>query len=288
MVVLLELLVVILVFFGLYFLLTEFIVLPTVQSKKAINFLVQEKISLSDQFVIPLANRLEHSIQLDNIRKATLKTKLYSAELNCTPEYYVARAIATGLIFVIGAIPCFIISPIISVACIMLGIMVYFHEIGQVDEIIKKKRESIEGELVLFVTTIKQSLTTSRDVLHILNNFRKICSDNFRKELDITIADMKTGSYEDALKRFEERISSAELSEIVSGLQAVMRGDDQTVYFEILAHDLMAKNRERLKREAIHRPEKMQPISYLMMFCFMAMFIYGIIMQVYDTMKNLF
>ncbi len=288
MISMMELLITVLISIGLYYILTGIIVLPTMESKKAINSLVQDKVSIADQLIIPLANRLEKHIQLDELRRATLKTKLYSAELHCTPEYYVAKATATGLVFMLLAIPCYIITPIISLVCILFGILLYFQEINKVDDIIKKKREKIEGELVLFSTTIKQSLATSRDVLHILDSFRKVCSIDFRKELDITIADMKTGSYEDALKRFDERISSSELSEIVSGLLAVMRGDDQTIYFEILSHDLMAKQKESIKREALRRPDKMKPISYLMMFCFLAMFMYGIIIQMADTMKDLF
>ena len=43
----------------------------------------------------------------------------------------------------------------------------------------------------------------SRDVLKILTSYRRVAGRDFGAELDQTIADMKTGNYENALIRFE-------------------------------------------------------------------------------------
>ena len=284
-----HLLITILIFIGLYFIFTEFIVLPTVSSKNAINSLVQEKTSMVDLMINPISNMLEKYITLDDLHHITLENKLVSAGLNVTPEHYIARSIASGISVGLFSIPMAVITPVLSIACLVLGIVFYFVEYNQVDNIIKKKREKIEGELSLFANTIKQSLANDdKDILSILTKFSTICGEDFKKELDMTISDILTGNLENALKRFDERVSSAELSEIVSGLLAVTRGDDQTVYFEILSRDLTVKQRENLKRQALKRPEAMKPVAYLMMFSTIAILMYGVIVNLIDTLKSLF
>ena len=58
---------------------------------------------------------------------------------------------------------------------------------------------------------------------------------DFGAELDQTIADMKTGNYENALIRFETRIGRPMLWDVVRGLVGVLRGDDQRMYFKMIS-----------------------------------------------------
>ena len=48
-----------------------------------------------------------------------------------------------------------------------------------------------------------------------LTSYRRVAGRDFAAELDQTIADMKTGNYENALLRFETRIGSPMLSDVV-------------------------------------------------------------------------
>ena len=64
------------------------------------------------------------------------------------------------------------------------------------------------GEIPRFALTVGQSLENDRDVLKILTSYRRVAGKDFGAELDQTIADMKTGNYENALIRFETRIGS--------------------------------------------------------------------------------
>lgn len=67
--------------------------------------------------------------------------------------------------------------------------------------------ELIEGELPRFVATIHQELAASRDVLRILENYKKHSGPDFGRELDVLTADMRSSSYEAALIRFEARMA---------------------------------------------------------------------------------
>ena len=57
----------------------------------------------------------------------------------------------------------------------------------------------------------------SRDVLTILENYKRHAGPDFARELDVLTADMRSSSYEAALVRFEGRLASPMLSDIVRG-----------------------------------------------------------------------
>jgi len=298
--------------FGLYEVATEFISMPSSSACKAVLSMKKTKTSLSETLTIPAANYLSKKLRLNPERRSTLEKKLYSADIQYSPEFFVAKSIAEGVLIALFSIPVYfiaplmgfifrllkidetmlavlnIIMPMVSVACIIMGIMVYVKRIQELDQIIQKKSEKIEGDLVLFSSTIKQQLAVSRDVMKILQSYRKICSPEFTHELDKTIADMKTGNYETALRHLESRVPSVDLSEIIRGLLSVMRGDDQRGYFEMLTHDLTVKSKEELKRAAMKRPDKLKPVTVLLVCAFMAMYLYVIILQIVEQMQGLF
>jgi len=84
----------------------------------------------------------------------------------------------------------------------------------------------------------------------ILEHFKKNAGVVFAKELDIVTADMRSSSYEAALTRFEARLNSPQLSDVVRGLIGVLRGDDGAIYFQMLAHDFKSLELQRLKGDA--------------------------------------
>ena len=79
--------------------------------------------------------------------------------------------------------------------------------------------------------------------------------------------------YEAALIRFEARMGSAIISDIVRGLVGILRGDDGRMYFQMLSHDLKALELQRLKAKAAKIPPKIRVFSFLMLMCFMLTYI---------------
>lgn len=298
--------------YGLYQVASEFISMPSSAARKAVLSMKKTKTSFTETLTIPAANFLSKKIHLNAERRSTLEKKLYSADIQYSPEFFITKSIAEGVLVALFSVPVYflaplmgfifkamginetalaflnVILPITSMFCIIMGIMVYVKRIQELDQIIKKKGEKIDGDLVLFASTIKQQLAYSRDVMSILQSYRKICSPEFTHELDKTIADMKTGNYETALRHLESRVPSVGLSEIIRGLLAVMRGDDQRGYFEMLTHDLTVKSKEDLKRAALKRPDKLKPVTVLLLCAFMAMYLYVIILQIAEQMSTLF
>ena len=72
---------------------------------------------------------------------------------------------------------------------------------------------------------------------------------------------MRSSSYEAALTRFEARINSPMLSDITRGLIGVLRGDDGTMYFQMLSHDMKQLELQRLKARAMKIPPKIRVFS---------------------------
>ena len=134
---------------------------------------------------------------------------------------------------------------------------------------------------------MQKQLSSTTDIIKIFESYRKVCGDAFRHEIDVTIADMKTGSYEPALLNLDNRVRSDALSQIIRGLLSVLKGDDQRMYFDMLVHDLANSERERLKRIALRRPSKLNSASALILICFVLILVYIIGYQIITEVKEM-
>ena len=133
-----------------------------------------------------------------------------------------------------------------------------------------------------------QELKNSSDVLSMLEQYKENAGAAFRKELDIVCADMRSSSYEAALTRFEARLNSPQLSDVVRGLIGVLRGDDGAVYFQMLTHDFKQTELQRLKAKAAKIPPKIRVYSFAMRMCFLATYFAIIIYEIIRSMGTLF
>ena len=136
--------------------------------------------------------------------------------------------------------------------------------------------------------TIGQNLENDRDVLKILTSYRRVAGKDFGAELDQTIADMKTGNYENALIRFETRIGSPMLSDVIRGLIGVLRGDDQRMYFKMICFDMRQIEQNNLKKEAAKRPKKIQRYSMMMLICIMIIYLVVLCTEVMSSLGAFF
>ena len=261
---------------GLYILLANILKLPRIAVTKAVlNVTRQDKkqTKILEVLVFDLSSKLANHIRLEEYKKRKLSSTLRSAGIKLTPETFIARAwVKTGLIATL-LIPVMPIIPVLAPVIILLAITVFFRELRLADEILRQKREEIEYELPRFVSTISQALKASRDVTAILISYQKSAGDSFGQELEITIADMKSGNEETALTRLEARIGSTMLSDVVRGLISVKRGDNGAMYFEMLNHDFKQVELQKLKLIAMKQPGKVKKYSFLMLGCFLLMYL---------------
>lgn len=277
--------------FGMFFLLAERLRLPALKTSKAIvNTGKQEKkmSMILDAWLMDGAVKVSGFIRINQYKRSRMANMLKASGMAMTPEVYTAYAILKAGGVCIFAIPCLFLVPLLAVLAIFLGVLVYFREIRKADEMLKEKKETIEGELYRFVSTITQELVSSRDVLSILEHYKGNAGEAFRGELDILCADMRSSGYEAALTRFEARLNSPQLSDIVRGLVSVLRGDDGVVYFQMLCHDFRQMELQRLKAKAAKIPPKIRVYSFLMLVCFLATYFAIIGFEILQSMGSLF
>ncbi len=272
---------------GIYFIVTEFLIVPDDKARKSVlNYGKGSNRMTSEEIITVISAKIVRFVKLDENYKNTLQKKLSAAEIAYTPELYMARAVAGGiLVLMIGAAFALLLSAFISwiivlAVFVLLAVFSVFKMKDEADEIIKKKAEEIEPELALFASTIQKQISSTTDIIKIFESYRKVCGEAFRHEIDVTIADMKTGSYEPALLRLDNRVRSEALSQIVRGLISVLKGDDQRFYFDMLVHDLENAERERLKRIALKRPSKLDSASAATLVCFVVILVYIIGYQI--------
>lgn len=273
---------------GIYLILADRFKLASLKKSKqivAVNKRQKKKSAKSLEVILfEQASRLSKYIHLDDYKRDRLEIILKSAQIKMSPEAYMADVYIKTGIALLFAIPSFFITPFLSIVFLITAVVIYFITYNRASEILKKKKNNIEIELPRFAMTIEQELRVSRDVFRILENYQKNSSSKLGDELEIVIADMRSGSYEEALRRFESRIGSSSLSEIIRGLLGVLNGNDETVYFRMLANDLKELEFQRLRGIAMKRPQKIKKYSAAMLSCLML--IYGVVIM-YEIINGL-
>jgi hypothetical protein len=276
---------------GLYLILAELFKVPTYKATKAILGTVKKnkkKARNSDAVLMELAAKLSKVLPMDEYKKRKLNATLKSAEILMTAELYISQAIVKAALVLACAIPCLLVVPILSPAFIIIGVAIYFSESTKADKLITARRQEIEYELPRFVATLTQELQASRDVLSMLETYQKNAGAALKNELAITTSDMRTGNFEGALTRFEARVSSAMLSDVVRGLVGVLRGDDGVTFFRMLSHDMKQLEIQRLKKLALERPPKIRKYSFMLLACMLLLYMGVMGYQILGTMSGIF
>ncbi|MEA5022220.1 hypothetical protein SDC9_21971 [bioreactor metagenome] len=276
---------------GLFLILADVLKLPAMGAAKAILGVGKENrraAKTTEAWLMSGAVRLANSIRMDEYKRSRMANVLKAAGIAMTPEIYTSYAIVKAGTILLGALPCLFLLPLLAPVFMILGILTYFKETKRAEEQLREKREEIEGELPRFVATVEQTLKASRDVLAMLEAYKKNAGPAFAHELDVLTADMRSSSYEAALIRFEARLNSPMLSDVVRGLIGVLRGDDSAVYFQMLAHDFKALELRRLKGEARKIPPKIRVFSFVMLMCFLLTYLVIIALEIMNSFSSMF
>ena len=276
---------------AVFYILADLFALPYLKTSKAvINLSKQQRDKTSglDVWLKGLATALSKFIKINEFKKAQLEADLKTAQMDITPEMFKANAIVKALIIVVLAIPMAFIFPLLCPVIIFLAIFLYNLEIKSVSRRIKDKRQKIEYELPRLVFTIEKTLKHNRDVLYMLDSYRENAGKEMKHELDITVADMKSGNYEAAITRLEARVGSAQMSDVCRGLIGILRGDDTSLYWSSLAIKFNDIQRQQLRLQAQKIPKKVKRLSMCLLFCFMLIYIVVILSQIMSSIGVLF
>ena len=278
--------------FGCYHLSCAFVDVPTAQTSRMMMLAKKQtgtsNEKLFDVYLTKIAGKLAPLLKLDPIKKGRLALTLGIAGIPLTPECYTMKAFLTASATGLLGIPLFMVMPLMGLLIMGLAVMVWFSTYYKAFDLVKKRRKLIEAELPRFAVSIQQGLATDRDVLKLLTSYRRIAGPHLGQELDTTIADMRTGNYENALLHFQNRVGSTMLSDIVRGLIGTLRGDDQQMYFKMLVFDMRQIEQNNLKKEAGKRPKQMQKYSMMMLFCILLIYVVVLSVEVIGSLGAFF
>jgi len=276
---------------GLFLILADVKRLPYMKTSKAVLNLSKkqkEKSSGLDVWLKGIATWLSKHLKLNEFKRIQLESDLKTAQMDISPEMFKANVVVKAALIGIFAVPVLFIFPLLCPVILFLAVFLYRREVKNVSVRIKAKREKIEYELPRLVFIIDKTLKHNRDVLYMLESYVQNAGVELKHELDITVADMRSGNYEAALTRLEARVGSSMMSDVCRGLIGILRGDDTALYWTSLLLKFNDIQRQQLRLQAGKVPGKVKRLSMCLLFCFMLIYIVVIVAQIMTSMNVLF
>ena len=276
---------------ALYYLTCAFADVPTRKTSRMMLMAQRQgkrRENIFDVYAAKVSSKIAPYVRLDKMKRASLERTLKIAGNSLTPECYVAKAWVIAGTVALSAVPMAFLIPLMVPVLIGLAVALWFSTYYTAFDYVKKRRKRMEKEIPRFALSIGQSLENDRDVLKILTSYRRIAGKEFGAEIDQTIADMKTGNYEQALLHLEARVDSPLLSDVTRGLIGVLRGDDQRMYFQMITFDMRQIEQNDLKKEAAKRPRLIQRYSMMMLLCIIMIYMVVLCVEVFDSLGVFF
>ncbi len=248
----------VLITIGLYNIALDFFKVPYYKISKATVRTIGKTAGDSKFSVIKndIINFIAKNIRMDKYKHQLLEQKLLTANIAKSPKQYKAEQVFGFIVGLIFAIIGLIVFPLIGIIILVLNVLIYISSNSNIDKAIKEKKESIEKELGLFVYQTSKKAERNKDVLKLLENYTQYAGQAFKRELEITIAEIKSGNEIVALTRLESRINSNALSDVIKGLISMSQGNDTLLYWQSLSVKFDEMTRQYLEREALKIPPK--------------------------------
>lgn len=277
---------------GMYLLGLNLLRIPTKKSRRAFDATVERqstKPKRIDRWMDSLRQWIAGHLKINPYRRMELEEDLFAAEMNMTPEQYMAQSIVkVGGLGLLAIVCFFVISPLFGSVVAATTVVLYVRDQKEMPSRIRARREAIEKELPRLVSTVQKTLLHSRNVLRILEDYIPNSGPEMEKELVITVADMKSGSYETAISRLEARVGSDLMSEVCRGLQSIIRGNDTTAYWETLSVRLRDNQKQLLRRQALKAPNKVKRLNFTLLLCILLLYGTVIVTEIADMIGVLF
>ena len=276
---------------GIGFLLAERLKLPSRAASRAMHSMGRNRKDKPNPLTLlmrELSGRLAGKLRLNDYRRAQLEADLRTGDMTQTPEQFVAENIVRAGTVAVLAVPVAFVSKFFSVLLLVAAVLLYRLGSMTLRKKIGARRARIELELPRFVANIEKILPHSRDVLAMLESYRTGAGEEFGRELDITVADMRSGNDEAALTRLEARVGSSALSDVVRGLIGILHGEDNSVYWANLSLKFSETGRQNLREQAGKVPKRVRRLSLVLLGCFFLIYIVVIGEVLLNSLGGLF
>lgn len=226
---------------------------------------------------------------LDEAAASRLEKDLEKANLSVTPREYTARKYLTIAAGIGLTAVCISLNFVFGALTVLLGmIFALMKQRDALDVKIRKKEGIISQEMPRFARSICRSLQSSRDLESVIGAYRKVAGPELGGELDVLLAEMKSGNVQSALIHFENRLGTPEAFRLCGALRDMSMGIDQTATLSYLADDMARQAKENIRKELSLRPAKMRRTYYPAIAVCIAMILYVLVVYVINNFNNLF
>lgn len=226
---------------------------------------------------------------LDEASAEKLGRSLIKAGVMITPRVYTAKKYLI-VAFGICLMAIFLLQHFFFgiVVCVMVVAYALIKLHNTLTSKIKKKELIILQEMPRFARTICRSLQNDRDLVNVIGAYRKTAGPELGSELDVLLAEMKSGNVQNALIHFEDRLGIPEVSRLCGAIRDMSMGIDQTATLSYMADDMARQAKENIRKELSLRPGKMRRTYYPAIGICIAMIMYVLVVYVINNFTNLF
>lgn len=239
--------------------------------------------------LLKAAKKLAPKIKLDSFKRVRLARALEVIKSPLTAEEHTAFVVLSSAVIALIGIVALPFNTIIGAAVVIYAYLTFTKSKKKVFRLYHQMRYDIESELPRFVSFIEQKLMNAdSSVLDMIEEYKLTDNAAFIGELDRTLADMNTSSYENGLLGLNKRIGSEQLAMVVKGLLGLIRGEDQLVYFTMLKNDMNKLEINELKQNAQGKQKQISKYSGLLFFAIVLILATPLVIVIFDSVTKLF
>ncbi len=255
--------VIILFAFAIYNLISSVFNVPKFKTSKYINNLKQMGKLRADPFafITVLSKSFAKYVPLSLAKEVKLNKLLTGALSNEKPNEFVARLILAFILICSLGIPLAFITPWIAIIPFVFAILFVIAQHGDLQKKSEEQQQLVEKEAPRLIENFSHNIKTNRNIINIFDNYINNYDSYLSKELAKTVEDMRTGSQEVALQRFELRMKNPLISQFVRGIIASLRGEDMTMFFNDLVLKVSALRKQHLTQQALKVKPKISRMS---------------------------
>lgn len=278
--------------FGIYMLLLYFAKLPTKKSEKVLetvsNLDKEEEQTTINKILGGFSKKvILNFVELGDSTKYKLQTALSYFHYNVTPEQHYSDALSAGICVALLSACLGILNPIFIVVGMVFGVLIFKNELDAPVKRLNSVRQNIDYDSAIFCKFVADALKEgNRNVIDILTSCKESVSTDFKLELEHTLTDMKTGNQEEALIEMGKRLNISSMTQIVVGLLGVLRGDNQTSYFEMLYEKFYKEELARIKKKNSVKVNAISKVTMLLILPVVGMILIGVILVLMEELKN--
>lgn len=282
---------VILIGIGIFFVLSYLYQTPTLATasaiKSVVNINTDEKESFLSKMFHGISKKIAPHITLNPSTKYKVQLALDYQHYTSTAEEHCVEAASAGVLVGLLVSILGVINPIFIIFGVVGGFLIFRLEFEGPLKEMDKIRENINNDSSLMAKFIADSLKDeNRNVVEILTSCKNSVSNDYKNELETTITELKTINQETALTNMSKRLNSPNVTQIVMGLLGVLRGDDQTLYFETLADKFYKAELAEIKKKNSLKPGQISKVTMILLVAVIAQILVGMVLSLMATLSE--